>query len=421
MPFNGSGGTSQPSGSIYPAVGSTLIESAKSNASIADIYTMLASCIVKDGQTTTTARIPFASGISTDTVTEKTSDTGVTLDSVLLKDGRIDTTQGSDIASAATVNLETATGNVIDVTGTTTITAITLSQGHWRLVRFTGILTLTHGASLVIPGAANVTTAAGDYALFIGYASSVVRCAGYWKASGITLVAGAVTTSGLTQTTARMLGRTTASTGAIEEITIDPTLTLATTTLSGTQASATQAGVAEWATQAELDSGAASRVPTTDLNKLTLATEIASTSGSSVDFTGIPTGVRRITIQLVGVSTNGTATLLVRLGDSGGFENSGYLSTTYNTGAAVTTSTTDFILMNGGANAADVYQGRIELTLENASTFMWTASWTIGRVTNTAGLFWGAGSKATSAVLDRVQVLTTDTFDAGAINIIYER
>lgn len=63
MPFNGSGGTSQPVGSIYPAVGATLIESAKANVSIADIYTMLASCIVKDGQTTTTALITFAQGL----------------------------------------------------------------------------------------------------------------------------------------------------------------------------------------------------------------------------------------------------------------------------------------------------------------------------------------------------------------------
>lgn len=176
MPFNGSGGTSQPASSIYPAVASTLIESAKFNISIADIYTMLGSCIVKDGQQVTTARIPFASGIQTDSVTEKTADTGVTLDGVLLKDGRIDTTQGANITSAATINLETATGNVVDVTGNTgPITAVTLSQGHWRLVRFTGTPTLTNGASLVLPTAADYTCVAGDYILFIGYAAGVVR------------------------------------------------------------------------------------------------------------------------------------------------------------------------------------------------------------------------------------------------------
>ena len=189
MPFNGSGGTTQPGGSIYPAVGSTLIESAKANVSIADIYVMLGTCLLKDGQQTATQRIPFASGVQTDTVTELTSDTGVTLDSVLLKDGRIDTTQGADIVCAATINLETATGNVVDVTGSTgPVTAVTLSQGHWRIVRFTGTPTLTHGASLVLPGAANIVVAAGDYALFIGYATSVVRC-WYMKGDGSAIVA----------------------------------------------------------------------------------------------------------------------------------------------------------------------------------------------------------------------------------------
>lgn len=91
---------------------------------------------------------------------------------------------GADVASASTINLETATGDLVDVTGTVTITAITLSEGHERTVRFTGILTLTNGASLVLGGGANITTAAGDYAVFRGYAAGVVRCVGYSKASG---------------------------------------------------------------------------------------------------------------------------------------------------------------------------------------------------------------------------------------------
>lgn len=84
-------------------------------------------------------------------------------------------THGADIASASTINLDTATGDCVDVTGTTGITAVTLSEGREVTVRFTGALTLTHGASLVLPGAANITTVAGDYAIFRGYASGVVR------------------------------------------------------------------------------------------------------------------------------------------------------------------------------------------------------------------------------------------------------
>lgn len=106
--------------------------------------------------------------------------------------GVLNTAQGSDIASASTINLDTATGNIVDVTGTTTITAVTLSQGRTRIVRFTGALTLTHGASLVLPTSANITTAAGDYAVFAGYASSVVRCVGYFRANGTAVGGGQV-------------------------------------------------------------------------------------------------------------------------------------------------------------------------------------------------------------------------------------
>lgn len=97
--------------------------------------------------------------------------------------GALNEAQGADIASAGTINLDTATGNLIDVTGTVAITAITLSQGRKRFVRFTGALTLTNGASLVLPGAANITTVAGDCAIFAGYAAGVVRCLNYIRAT----------------------------------------------------------------------------------------------------------------------------------------------------------------------------------------------------------------------------------------------
>jgi len=89
------------------------------------------------------------------------------------------TKNGTDVASASTIDLDAATGDCVDVTGTTTITAITLAAGRTRIVRFTGALTLTNGASLVLPGGANITTVAGDVAVFRGYASSVVRCVQY--------------------------------------------------------------------------------------------------------------------------------------------------------------------------------------------------------------------------------------------------
>ena len=95
---------------------------------------------------------------------------------------------GADIASAATLNLDGSTGDLVDVTGTTTITAVTLAEGVEKTVRFTGALTLTHGASLVLPGEANITTAAGHVAVFRGYASGVVRVVSYQKLDGTAVV-----------------------------------------------------------------------------------------------------------------------------------------------------------------------------------------------------------------------------------------
>ena len=99
--------------------------------------------------------------------------------------GVLNEAKGADIAASGTLNLSTATGNLVDVTGGTTITAITLLEGAERTVRFTSSPTITHGASLILPGAANISAAAGDYAVFRGYAAGVVRCVAYTKASGM--------------------------------------------------------------------------------------------------------------------------------------------------------------------------------------------------------------------------------------------
>jgi hypothetical protein len=124
MPFNGSGGASQPASSIYPATANTLIESAKANISIADIYTMLAGVITKDGQTTTTLRIPFAAGISTDTITEKTLGAGVTVDSVILKAG------GATLTSLLTGTAATFS-STIALTGVISPTQVSANTNDW--------------------------------------------------------------------------------------------------------------------------------------------------------------------------------------------------------------------------------------------------------------------------------------------------
>lgn len=92
--------------------------------------------------------------------------------------------KGADIASAATINLTTATGNLVHVTGTTNISAITIPSGAQRTVVFDGILTLVNGANLILPTGANITTAVGDSMIVRGDSTGVARVVSYQTASG---------------------------------------------------------------------------------------------------------------------------------------------------------------------------------------------------------------------------------------------
>jgi hypothetical protein len=105
--------------------------------------------------------------------------------------------KGADIASATTTDIGAATGEFVDVTGTTTITGLgTVAAGIVRTVRFTGALTLTHNAtSLILPGGANITTAANDRAVFRSLGSGNWLCVAYVKASGAPITLGISTLS----------------------------------------------------------------------------------------------------------------------------------------------------------------------------------------------------------------------------------
>jgi hypothetical protein len=158
---------------------------------------------------------------------------------------------------------------------------------------------------------------------------------------------------------------------------------------------------------------------------LVSGTAVASTSGTSIDFTGIPSWVKRITVMFMGVSVSGTSIPIVQLGDSGGIETTTYLGTAGGSNAASANSVSQmsvgFNLIDTG-DAAITLQGRIEISLGNLSTNTWCANGTLGNG-NTTTCFWMGGVKSLSGTLDRVRITTvngTDTFDAGSINIIYE-
>ena len=105
--------------------------------------------------------------------------------------GVVNEALGTPIASASTINLTTATGNFLHITGTTTITAVTLGAGMRREVIFDGILTLTHHATNNnLPSGANITTAVGDRATYYSDGTTAY-CTKYQKADGTAVVASA--------------------------------------------------------------------------------------------------------------------------------------------------------------------------------------------------------------------------------------
>ena len=148
-------------------------------------------------------------------------------------------------------------------------------------------------------------------------------------------------------------------------------------------------------------------------------TAVASTSGTSIDFTGIPSWVKRITVMFNGVSTNGTSNPLVQVG-AGSVATTGYAGT----GAYLLATPSGSLFTNGfgitGAAATNVYQG--QLTLTTLGSNVWICSYVLP-ASNSAQIFFGGGTITLSGNLDRVRLTTvngTDTFDAGSINILYE-
>jgi hypothetical protein len=155
--------------------------------------------------------------------------------------------------------------------------------------------------------------------------------------------------------------------------------------------------------------------------KVTSGTAIATTSGTSHDFTNIPSWATMIVVSLAGVSLSGTALIRIQLGDLGGVETSGYLTMGAIMGT-VAAQTAGFDLYTNVPNAARVMSGSIMFTLLDPATNTWVGSGTFNDDV-TAWIIHVSGQKSISATLDRVRITTsngTDTFDAGKVNIIYQ-
>ncbi len=154
---------------------------------------------------------------------------------------------------------------------------------------------------------------------------------------------------------------------------------------------------------------------------ITLETPQATTSGTTKDFTSIPSGTKKITVMLAGVSLSGSSDIIIQLGDSGGIETSGYTGSNVDSSqTAGVANSSGFILLNlqGAATELD---GMVHLELLNSSTNLWAATSLIA-ADNGNNVAYMAGTKTLTAELDRVRLTSVGggNFDGGSVNINYE-
>lgn len=158
---------------------------------------------------------------------------------------------------------------------------------------------------------------------------------------------------------------------------------------------------------------------------LTLMTALPSTSGTAVEFTGIPSGRKRIEFLLDGVSHNGTSPVIIQIGGTGGFQGTGYASGGASIGngpfVAALNGTNGFII-EGESATTSIRDGKVSLSLVDPATNAWVASYSIGR-SDGAGVTLGGGSVTLASELDRIRMTTvtgTNTFDLGVVGVNHE-
>jgi hypothetical protein len=158
-----------------------------------------------------------------------------------------------------------------------------------------------------------------------------------------------------------------------------------------------------------------------DLYPLVSGTAVASTSGTSIDFTGIPSWVKRITLMFSSVSTNGTSSTIVQLGTGATptYTTSGYLGSASTSGGTTANFSSGFMVNNSVA-ASSVVHGQVVLI--NLSGNLWTESGVLG-LSDSSNNRTSGGSVTLGDALTALRITTVtgvNTFDAGSINIVYE-
>lgn len=478
MSYNGSG-TFQINTTGQPVVTGTVISSTAFNALTADLATGLSTAITKDGQTATTARIPFAAGISSTLVTDSTSTStgsiitagGVGIAKALYVGttanvagavtlGGVATFSAQPIFSSLTASTAVATdaskglvsvtntgtgNNVLGTNPTISLPVIdNIKMGYTTTATAAGTTTLTVASNyrqfftgtlaqtIVLPvtstlvtgiayeiennstGLLTVNSSGGN---LVGTIPAGV-CA-HAVCIGTTLTTAAdwdwdyISNTSITGTGSAVL----ATSPTITTPTID-TITSAAATALTLKSAGTTALTISTSQVATFASTVADS--TAILRPLVSGTAVASTSGTSITFSSIPSWVKRVTVIFNGVSTSGTSNPIIQVG-SGSVTTSGYTGTSMRgapSGTAYVANSSGFNLNNSNTAASTLY-GHLVLTLISGSTYI--CSGVLTSATNEGQFV--TGSIALSGVLDRVVLTTvggTDTFDLGSVNIFYE-
>lgn len=152
-----------------------------------------------------------------------------------------------------------------------------------------------------------------------------------------------------------------------------------------------------------------------DYGQITLATA-QTASGTAVDFTGIPSWAKRISVILNGVSTSGTSNILIQIG-SGSMQTTGYSSTASTVAGTIVSNTNGYII-SSVTSSSDTRSGISVIMNISGNSWVVNGIYYKANTLNTHG-----GDVTISSTLDRLRITTvngTDTFDAGTINISYE-
>jgi hypothetical protein len=444
-----------------PVVTGTTISSTWANNTLNDIATALTNSIAKDGQTTPTANLPMgtfkltglgAGSASTDSVNMSQLQSGAV--SHLTGVAGVDTITATAtpaitayaagnkftfVAAGANTGAVTLNVNGVGAKAVTKSGLGALSAGDIAASSVVSVIYDGTQFQLVAASSTSIQTQTSTFYTTGGTSTAYTLTPSPALASLITghrfsvvfnATAGATPTLAISGLTAKLL-KVYDSTGAkvaasatsitanlISDVIYDGTDYIV---LNPAGTIVTYASNAEYVTGAEAAKALSPAVARA--RNIVAGTPVATTSGTSIDFTSIPSWVKRITVAIMGVSVNGTSIVQIQIGDSGGIETATYLGTgsAVTTGAGSSQNVAGFRLEEAGS-ASFVRNGVIQLVLADSATNTWAAFGVTSNSDSPKSNFC-SGIKALSGALDRIRLTTvngTDTFDAGSVNILYE-